>query len=129
MRYNKKEMEEAIEGLSEQVEFYKKEVSNLNSSIGGYKTSNENYKKHVKKLEAELLNTKEALRSEISKNDELSEKNGAKILELNGKLQVAEKRCKGWEESFNNLKKETERLENELKEVKSLPWYKKIFIH
>ena len=129
MKYNKNEMEEAIEGLSEQVEFYKKEVSNLNSSIGGYKTSNENYKKHVKKLEAELLNTKEELMNEITKNDELSEKNGAKILELNGKLQVAEKRCKGWEESFNNLKKETERLERELKEVKSLPWYKKIFIH
>ena len=105
------------------------EVKALRMKVGGYKTSNENYKKHVKKLEAELLDTKEALRNEIAKNDELSNKNGTKILELNGKLQVAEKKCKGWEDSFNNLRNEFKRLENELKEVKSLPWYKKIFIH
>lgn len=139
MKFNKKEAEETIKALTEQVEFYKKEVTeqvafyknevaNLNSTIGGYKTSNENYKKHVKRLEAELLSTKESLREAIEKNEDCSAKNEAKILELSGKLKLAEKRVKEWCECYNSAKEGVDSLTKELDDIKSLPWYKKIFV-
>lgn len=105
------------------------QVKELKSKLGGYQTSNENYRKRVTVLAEELNSVRESLRKELQRNEDFDKKNSDAINQFyREKEQMRAELVRLGNEKYE-LEKELEGVKNELEKYKSLPWYKKIFIH
>lgn len=103
------------------------EVKALKAKLGGYQTSNENYRKANKAMKNELDVVRENLKKEIERNEEYDKKNHDAINQfyrekeiLHGKIAKLEGECADYQRDLEKVREEYEAL-------KALPWYKKIF--
>ena len=101
------------------------EILELKHQVGGYKASNTNFKKQVEKLQ-ECCN----------KMNTMYEEKCSELLSSLQQYKLLEKKKKAIEEESEKLKDQYakvvhEKNEAEIKyrEVLSLPWYKRIFVH
>lgn len=112
------------------MKMYKSEedINELRSKIGGYITSNKNYKKKIESLTQELLDTKKALETALKNNEDFDAKNHEQINELYATIEGLRKSVKEKTEEILQIGIERDRAIKELEEYKELPWYKRIFL-
>ena len=105
----------------------KSEVQILKERLGGYKTSNENYRKKVESLNTELVHVRERLSEELKRNEDYDTKNHDAINQFYREKSLLNARIVQLEKEKEALWKDVQTLSNELEAFKKLPWYKKIF--
>ena len=99
----------------------------MKSKLGGYQTSNENYRKQVECYKKELLETKTQFKDYMRADEEIIRKQNGEISKLSDSLHECIEKEKGMKEKFEELKADYTKAKDELKRIKELPWYKRIF--
>lgn len=103
------------------------EVKALKAKLGGYQTSNENYRKANKALKNELDVVRENLKKEIERNDDFDKKNHDAINQFYREKEVLSNKIKELEGGIEKHVTTISNLTKKLNAYKNLPWYKKIF--
>lgn len=103
------------------------EVKALRMKVGGYKTSNENYRNKIQELGDELVATKKRFCLEMQKNEYYDKKNSDQINQFYREKEVMRARISQLEKENEKLGKNLASVSEEFKEYKALPWYKRIF--
>lgn len=103
------------------------EVKALKAKLGGYQTSNENYRKANEALGNELDVVRENLKMEIERNEEYDKKNHDAINQFYREKEQMRARIAVLENEKQQAEDEAFLIGQELKAYKELPWYKRIF--
>ena len=105
----------------------KSEVQILKEKLGGYQTSNENYKKKVESLNRELVYARERLSDELKRNEDYDKKNSDAINQFYREKSLLNARVEQLEKEKESLEKDIQTLSDELEALRNLPWHKRIF--
>ena len=103
------------------------EVKALKAKLGGYQTSNENYRNANKAMKNELDVVRENLKKEIERNEEYDKKNHDAINQFYREKEILSKRIAELEVSIDEHLETISKLTKRLNAYKALPWYKNIF--
>ena len=106
---------------------YAKSIHNYKSKLGGYGKANENYRRQIESLSAELLQTKEELKKALELPNDLDEKMHNEINGMHQTNAMLNTQLKALKDANLKLMEERDAAEINLKHYKSLPWYKRIF--
>lgn len=153
---SKKNMEQTIQTIKGDSQELMKENASLKRQIGGFKTSNDRYKKqakndalYVKSLQNELEKCKKEAQDEVSRikayakeGDELNEKKAEIIASLNATVEEKDRVITGLQSQIAELNKRIANNEKNIQDltgerdvaianyeyVCGLPWYQRIFL-
>lgn len=130
----KQEMEKTIQTIKGDCEHLAQENASLKRQIGGFKTSNEKYKKQatndalfIKSLQQDLAKCKKEAQDEVfGLHDTINEKDKV-IVGLQNQAQEMSTRIKNMEANLGNALGERDTYKANYEHFLSLPWYKRIF--
>ena len=127
LRLENQSLRERIKVQNDAVVAYYKEITELKQKLGGYKTSNKNYKNANEHLRKQILEIESLLQKEIEKNEDYDKKNSDQINQFYREKEQMRSRITELETLNKDLKDIVADVSKEFKEYKERPWYKKIF--
>lgn len=123
------ELEERCRLLTQDNEAMLREITSLNRKIGGYKTSNENYKKQCERYKSEKV----MLESKISFLEELGEEQTRTLEKKDVLINELQQRVQELQIVESELKNKIDANEDYVEELETTvfslrtPWYRKLF--